>query len=65
MAQILLFTLVAVALYFTADWVVRLIEQRRGEPLPNRSLIYFVIIFVLAVVSFEVIQRVLQGGPLV
>jgi hypothetical protein len=65
MIEVLLFTLVAVALYFTADWAVRLIEQRRGEPLPNRNIIYFVIIFVLAVVSFEVIQRVLSGGPLV
>jgi hypothetical protein len=65
MIQILLFTLVAVGLYFLADWAVRLVEQKRGEPLPNRSLIYFAIIFVLAVTSFEVIQRVLQGGPLV
>jgi hypothetical protein len=64
MMQILLFTVVAVGLYFTANWIVLLIEQRRGEPLPNRNLIYFAVIFVLAVTSFEVIQRILQGGPL-
>ena len=65
MLQILLFTVVAVGLYFTADWAVRLVEERRGEPLPNRGVIFFGIIFVLAIVSFEVIQRILQGGPLV
>ena len=64
MAQVLLFTVVAIGLYFLADWVLRMIEERRGEPLPNRNIIYFVVIFVLAVTSFEVIQRVLQGGPL-
>jgi DMSO/TMAO reductase YedYZ heme-binding membrane subunit len=64
MAQILLFTVVAIGLYFLADWVVRLIESRRGEPLPNRSLIYFLVIFALAVTSFEIIQRILQGAPL-
>jgi len=60
--QILLFTIVAVGLYFLTDWLLRTIEQYRGEPLPHRSLIYFAIIFVLAIVSFEIIQRVLQGG---
>ena len=64
MAQVLLFTLVAVGLYFFADWIVRMIEQRRGEPLPNRSLVYFVVILVLAITSFEIIQRVLQGGSI-
>ena len=60
--QILLFTIVAVALYFLTDWLLRTIEQYRGEPLPHRGLIYFAIIFVLAVTSFEIIQRVLQSG---
>jgi hypothetical protein len=64
MMQILLFTVVAVGLYFTANWVVKLIEQRRGEALPNRNLIYFAVIFVLTVTSFEIIQRILQGGSL-
>lgn len=64
MSEVLLFTIVAVGLYFTTDWLVRLIESQRGEPLANRSLVFFAIIMVLAVVSFEVIQRLLQGGEL-
>ncbi|MCB1686626.1 MAG: hypothetical protein R3E82_10315 [Pseudomonadales bacterium] len=64
MSEVLLFTIVAVGLYFTTDWVIRLIESHRGEPLANRSVVFFGIIMVLAVISFEVIQRLLQGGSL-
>lgn len=65
MEQVLIFTVVAIGLYFSTDWIIRLIEQKRGEPLANRSMIFFVIILVLSVTSFEIIQRVLQGGSLV
>ncbi len=61
MTEILLFTLVAVALYFTADWALRAIEERRGAPFKNRQIIYFVIILTLALISFEVIGRLLRG----
>jgi hypothetical protein len=62
--QIVLFTIVAIGLYFFTDWAVRTIEQYRGEPLPNRNLVFFAIIFVAAIISFQIIQRVLTGGPL-
>lgn len=61
MTEIVLFTLVAVALYFAADWTLRAIERRRGAPFRNRQIIYFVIILVLALVTFEVIGRLLRG----
>jgi hypothetical protein len=60
--EIVLFTIVGISLYFTTDWVLRLIEQRRGAPLPNRSLVFFGIILILAIVSFEFIERILAGG---
>jgi len=63
--QIVLFTVVAAGLYFFTDWALRLIEQRRGEPLPNRNLVFFIIILVAAIVSFQIIQRILQGAPFV
>ena len=63
--EVILFTIVAVALYFMTDWILRTVEQHRGEPLPNRNIIFFVIILVLAITSFEFIQRVLMGGPAV
>jgi hypothetical protein len=61
--EIILFTIVAVALYLFSDWLVRTIEQRRGAALPNRSLVFFAIITVLALASFEFIQRLLQQTP--
>lgn len=62
--QIVLFTVVAVGLYFFADWLLRVIEHYRGSPLPNRSLVFFAIILVATLVSFEIIQRLLQGASL-
>ena len=57
--EILLFTIVGIALYLGSDWILNRIEIMRGERLPNRSLIFFAIIFVLAVVSFQLIQYLL------
>jgi hypothetical protein len=58
--QILLFTIVGIALYFGADWALRRIERSRGAPLPHRDLVYFAIILVLALASFEFLGRL---GP--
>jgi hypothetical protein len=57
MMQIILFTIVGISLYFFSDYLVRLIETRRGKVLDNRSVIFFVIFLILALVSFELIQR--------
>jgi hypothetical protein len=62
--QIVLFTIVAVGLYFFADWLLRLIERHRGAPLPNRNLVFLAIMLVATLVSFEIIQRLLQGASL-
>jgi predicted PurR-regulated permease PerM len=59
--EIVLFTVVAAALYFLSDAILRALERRRGTPLPNRSVVFFALILVLALVSFELIGRVL--GP--
>lgn len=56
------FTLVAIALYLISDRIVDMIERRRGERLENRSLLFFVIILVLAVVSFSAIEYLMQDG---
>ena len=59
--QFVYFTITAVLLYVFSDWLLRKIEAKRGEPLPNRSLIFFVIIMVLAVGSFKLIE-ILTGA---
>ena len=62
MNEVLLFTVVAVALYFFSDWLLRQLERYRGKPFKHRQLIYFAIILVLTMGSFELIGHVLRGG---
>lgn len=62
MGEILLFTMVAVALYFISDWLLRQLERYRGKPFENRQIIYFIIILVLTMGSFEIIGRLLRGS---
>ena len=58
--EILLFTLVAIILYLVADSIVKAIEKRKGKLLENRSIIFFVIISVLALTTFNLLQ---EYGP--
>jgi uncharacterized membrane protein len=53
--EIIYFTLVAIGLYFMADWVLDRIETARGARLKNRSVIFFAIILALALASFQLI----------
>ena len=46
------FTLVAIALYFGADWLLDRLERARGRRFENRQVVFFLIILPLALVSF-------------
>ena len=59
--EIVYFTLVAIGLYFAADWLLDRIESARGRRFEYRSVIFFSIILVLAVVSFEIIGRLMRS----
>ncbi|MEW6330145.1 MAG: hypothetical protein AB1560_01660 [Pseudomonadota bacterium] len=59
--EIIYFTLVAIGLYFASDWILDRIESARGRPFENRSVIFFVIILVLALVSFEILGRLMRS----
>ncbi len=61
-SEIILFTVVAVALYFASDWLLRQFERARGKPFEHRQFIYFIIILVLTMGSFEIIGRLLHGS---
>jgi len=54
--QIVVFTLNAIVIYFLADWIVRLIEIRRGEALQQRQVVFFAIFLLLALVSFRLLR---------
>lgn len=59
----LYYTVTAVLLYLISDWILNKIEQRAGKRLEYRSVIFFLIILVLAVGSFEVIDRIVGEPP--
>ena len=56
------FTLVAIGLYFFSDWLLERIERLRGKRFEQRSIVFFAIITVLALISFQVIQMLMRGA---
>jgi len=54
--EIVLFTGVGIVLYLVTDQLLRMLERMHGEPLPQRNIIFFVIIVVLALPTFSIIQ---------
>jgi hypothetical protein len=54
--QILAFTINAIVIYLLADWIVRVIERKRGGVLRQRQAIFFAIILVLALISFRLLR---------
>ena len=59
--EILLFTLVAIVIYLVSDRIIRIIEDRRGQILKNRQVIFFAVFLVLALVSFRVLRTLLTA----
>jgi predicted PurR-regulated permease PerM len=53
------FTVVAIALYFFADWLLNMIERRVGKRLEYRSVVFFAIITILALGSFSFIDTLM------
>ena len=60
MMEIVIFTLNAIVVYLVADWIIRLIETRRGEVLKQRQVVFFVVFLSLALVSFQLLQSLFQ-----
>lgn len=59
--EIVYFTLVAILLYLLADWILRRIESYLGRVLEQRTIVFFVILLTLALVSFAAIRALV--GP--
>jgi len=59
--QTILFLIVAVALYFAADWILDRIEVRVGHRLEHRTLVFFALLLGLAMITFSLIGR--MTGP--
>lgn len=55
--QYVYYTLAAIILYFLSDWILVKIEQKRGKQFEQqRSLVFLIIIMVLAVGTFKAIE---------
>lgn len=55
--QTILFVLVAIALYFVSDGIVRFAERTAGRRFENRTIIFFFTLLVLGFVTFWAIRR--------
>lgn len=60
--SVVYFTIVAIILYFAADWLLERVEVAAGRRLEYRSLIFFAILLVLALSSFSLIQFYTGGA---
>ena len=61
--EVVYYTLIAGGLYFTADWLLDRFEISRGERFQNRglrSLVFFLIILVLAFFTFGFVNYFLR-----
>lgn len=54
--EFLYFTIAGLVLYGLSDFILNKIENARGARFPNRSLIFLIIIMVLALGSFGLID---------
>ena len=61
MLSFFLYTAAGLILYFLSDWILNQIEVRRGQRFANRSVVFFVIILMLAVAVFNVIDYFMAG----
>jgi hypothetical protein len=53
------YTVAGIVLYFFSDWLLNRIEIARGQRLEYRSVIFFFIILTLAILSFQLIGRLM------
>lgn len=54
----LLYTLTGIVLYVAADWILARLEARAGRQFEHRSLVFFVLLLSMALVSFAIIRSV-------
>lgn len=60
--QFLYYIVAAITLYFLSDFILVKIEQRRGKPFgEQRSVVFLLIIMILAVSTFKVIEMMVAG----
>jgi hypothetical protein len=56
---IIYYTAAGIVLYLVADWILNRIETKRGARFESRTLIFFAILLTLALLTFQLIERLL------
>jgi predicted PurR-regulated permease PerM len=59
MLQGILFTVVAIALYFLCDSIVKYMEKRRGEAMKYRQFVFFGLLLSSSLLSFYIARAIL------
>jgi hypothetical protein len=54
--DLLYFTVIAVGLYFLADWLLDRTERARGARFKHRDMIYFGIMLTVALLTFSLVN---------
>jgi hypothetical protein len=60
--DIILFTVVGIVLYVVTGQLLSMLERMHGEPLPQRNVIFFVIILALSLPAFSLMRTLLGPG---
>ena len=60
--EILLFTAVGIVLYVVCDRLLVLLEKMHGEPLPQRNVVFFVLIMALSLSTFSLLRTWFTGS---
>lgn len=55
------YTLTGIVLYLVADRILRLLEARAGRVFEHRTLIFFVLLLAMALVTFALIRRIISA----
>ena len=63
MMEIILYTGTGIFLYLLTEFALKSMERLHGDVLPYRNIIFFVIIFMLAMILFPLIQMTLVQPP--
>ena len=60
--EIILFTVVGIVLYLATGALLTLLERLHGDPLPQRNIVFFVIILALSLPTFSMLRSLLGDG---
>lgn len=60
--DIVYFTIIAIGIYFAADWILDFVERKRGARFENRQVVFFAIILPLALATFWLVRALQSAG---